>query len=427
MRPPFASLFERRASLENPSTPISDVFGMPTTHAGVTVTEEKAEGIPTVYSCVHLIADEVAQLPFKLFRKLDTGGKQVDDQHPVYTILHHLANPELTASEFRDCLQTHLLLWGNAYAEIQRDARGRPIALWPLLPWRMTVDRDGLNRLRYTYESQGGRQQWTYDVDNPPIFHLRMNALDGIHGRSPVRVLMDAMGATLATSLYGSKFFANGARVSGVLQAPGPALSDKAKKNLSESFAAQFAGVQNAHKIPVLEQGMEFKAIGMPNDEAQFLETMKFQKGEIEGAYRVPPHLVSDTDKSTSWGTGIEQQDIGFMAHCLGPHLNRWEQAVARDLLNRKTFETHVAVFIRDASSRADMKSKNDALAIQRQNGIITANQWLALIEMNPIADPAVGDAYLVNSTMTSVDRVIHPPDPASAADPRPTPTPTAA
>jgi HK97 family phage portal protein len=401
---PFAALFRYKTVgaediSQTPSQPLIAALGGTLSASGASVTEYTAEGLPALYAAVHLIADNVAQLPLKLMRRREDGGRDVATDHPLYTVLHDLANPELTAFDLRETLQTHLCLWGNAYAEVVRDARGRVTQLWPLDPARMTIDRDGLNRLRYVYELlRGGRQVWIYDPNRPPLLHLRINAHDGIHGRSPIRLHRESLGLTKAAEQFGARFFGNQARPSGVLQAK-TQLSPEAQTKLRTQWEAMMQG-DRMHSTAILEEGMVWQSITVPPEDAQFLETRKFQIDEIARIYRIPPHMLGAVDRSTSWGTGIEQQQIGFLTFTLMPWLERWKQAIKRDLLNRQEFTIYDAVFIVNGLLKGDAASRAAALATQRQNGIINANEWRALEEMDPIAAEDGGDLYMVNGNM---------------------------
>lgn len=374
---------------QTPSEPLLDLLGGRPLAAGTRVSESTAEGIPAVFACVSFLSETIAQTPLKLMRRTERG-RVPDESHALYTLLHDLPNPEMTAFDFRSTMMRWLTLWGNAYAEIVRDSQGRIVSLWPLRSDRMTLGRDRLNRLVYRYEGPNGQPiTYTFDAGRPPILHLRIHALDGIQGRSPIRVLRESLGLTLAASEYGARFFAGDGSVRGVLQTSGT-LSPAAKQNLRESWTALYGGVQGKHRIAILEQDLKYQAIGVPPEDAQFLQTRKFQLQEAARIYRVPLHLIGDLERSTN--NNIEHQGIEVVKFTLMPYFVSWEQAIKRDLLTTKSFNTHDAVFVVNALVRGDMLSRFQAYAVARQWGWLSVNDVLSL-EDAPTIDN--GDRYL--------------------------------
>lgn len=405
------------STLAEPNRTILEAFGGGPVAAGVRVSELIAEGIPAVYGCVDILANTIAQLPLKLMENLQGGGRQDAVDHPLYSVLHSLANPEMTAFDFRTTMERWKLLWGNAYAEIQRDGQGRVRALWPLRSDRMQVTRDTANVITYTYRlADGSTKIWKFDSYRPPIFHLRINSLDGILGRSPIRVLRESIGWTLATQQFGQRFYNNNASPRGILSAP-QFFTKEQRETLRRSWDTHHQGVENAHRIAVLEGGLDFKPIGMPLDDAQFIETVGFHYRTIAGdIYHVPPFLRGDTEKATSWGTGLEQQAIGLVTFTLMPHLVSWSQAIARDLLTFKSFETHTAVFVTKALVRGDFKSRMDGHAVQIQNGMESPDEARAEEDLPPRPDGLGGEYWRpANFTTDSAD---------GPTEPEPTPTP---
>lgn len=416
------AILERRyetgpnSTLQEPTRTILDALGGPAVAAGVRVSETIAEGIPAVYGCVDILANTVGQIPLKLKRRTAEGGSEDDETHSLYPVLHDLANPEMSDFDFRTTMMRWLLLWGNAYAEIVRDAQGRVRQLWPLRSDRMTITRDGLNRLTYTYTlADGTPKVWTFDPARPPIFHLRINSLDGVNGRSPIRVLRESIGFTLAASQYGSRFFANNAAPRGILSTV-QNFSKEQREVLRDSWNRVHRGVENVGKIAILEGGLDFKPIGMPPEDAQFIETTKFQLEEIAGRiYHVPNFMVGHTSPSTSWGTGIEQIAIGFVKFTMMPHLTQWTKAIKRDLLSVKSFETHYAAFVTAALERGDFKSLTDALVAQVTNGLINPDEGRKYLDLNARAD-GKGKDYWRPSNMVAGDAAVTPPVVAGAA-----------
>jgi HK97 family phage portal protein len=390
--PSFLTFRGRTSGLENPQQWLVDAFGSGTSTAGANVNARTALGISAVYACVRVLADSVAQLPLKL-QRIEDGGRVDDRTHSLWPILHDLPNPEMTAFEFKQTMQGHLALRNNAYAEIERDGTGRVVGLWPLNPEKMQVTRDkALNKV-WLYElPDGSSVKWTWS--NPtrtpsPILHLR-GLGDGSGGWSPLTLLRNAFGLTIAAEEYGARLFSNSARPSGVLQTPGK-LSPAAAKNLKESWEAAHRGLSNAQRVAVLEEGLTWQQVGMSADDAQFLQTRKFQLNEVARAFRIPPHMIGDLERATF--SNIEHQAIEFVVHTLTPWLVCWEQAIARDILSIKSFNTHQVKFNVNGLLRGDIQSRYQAYAIGRNWGWLSANKILEMEDMNGIGDQ--GDTYL--------------------------------
>lgn len=403
----FRDAFERRSdgastTLDRPAAWLLDAFGGGRTASGERITPTTAEGLPVVYACKQILAESVGMLPLKLLRRTPNGGKQPDTVNPLYTVLHDLANPEMTAAEFRETIMGQWVLWGNGYAEIIRDRHGRVQELWPLLSERMLVDRNSAGRLRYRYWLwDGGVREWTYDPMRPPIFHLRINALDGIHGRSPLTVLRESLGITRAAERMAGSFFGDGAMPGVILTHPSR-LKPEAKQNLRESWRQKFNRGEGgrSNDVAILTEGVKFEKVTIPPNDAQFLETRAFQIEDGSRIYRIPLFLLNHMTKNTSWGTGIEQLGLAFVNYTLMPWLVKWMQAIARDLLTVRQFNTHTAQFVVNALVRGDIKSRYEAYARGRQNGWLTANQILKN-EDEELLSPDVGDTIWMPVNMT--------------------------
>jgi HK97 family phage portal protein len=390
--PNWLSFRGRSSSLSNPEQWLVDAWGGSATTSGATVNARTALGISAVYACVRVLADSVAQLPLKL-QRVDGNRREDDREHSLWTVLHDLPNPEMTAFEFKQTMQGHLALRNNAYAEIERDGVGRVVGLWPLNPEKMQVVRDERLNKVWLYELPDGRTvKWTWS--NPsrtpsPILHLR-GLGDGSVGASPLTLLRNAFGLALAAEEYGARLFGNSARPSGVLQTAGK-LSPQAAKNLKDSWEAAHRGLSNAQRVAVLEEGVTWQQVGMTAEDSQFLQTRKFQLNEVARAFRVPPHMIGDLDRATF--SNIEHQAIEFVVHSLTPWLVCWEQALARDVLSVKSFTTHQVKFNVNGLLRGDIASRYQAYAVGRQWGWLSANDILSLEDMNGIGDQ--GDVYL--------------------------------
>jgi len=315
-------------------------------------------------------------------------------------LLHDEPNPEMTSFAFRETLMSHLLLWGNAYAQIIRNARGEVIALYPLMPNKMTVDRDQSGRLFYSYQrgsedpnTLGKSTQVTLSPSD--VLHIPGLGFDGLIGYSPIAMAKNAIGLAIATEEYGAKFFANGAAPSGVLEHPG---TIKDPQRVKESWNSAYQGSANAHKIAVLEEGMKYTPIGIAPEQAQFLETRKFQINEIARIFRVPPHMLADLEKSSF--SNIEQQSLEFVKYTLDPWVVRWEQSMCRVLFSESEKPSYFIKFNVDGLLRGDYASRMSGYATARQNGWMSANDIRELENLDRIAPELGGDLYLINGAM---------------------------
>ena len=277
------------------------------TTSGKRVDERTAMTVTAVYACVRILSESIAGLPLHVYKYKPDGGKERDIAHPLFRLLHDAPNSEMTSFVFRETLMAHLLLWGNAYAQIIRDGRGQVLALYPLLPSRMKVDRDDAGRIIYEYAKDGGPP---VPLRGEDVLHIPGLGFDGLVGYSPIAMARNAVGLALATEEYGSKFFANGANPGGVLEHPGVV---KNPEQLRESWYGQLGGSGKAHKIAVLEEGLKFHAIGIPPEAAQFLQTRKFQTTEIARIFRIPPHLIGDLEKATFSNIEHGRPDRAFL------------------------------------------------------------------------------------------------------------------
>lgn len=356
-----------------------------------------------VFACARILAESEASLPLILYRRMERGKERAIN-HRLFQVLHTLANPEMTSVELRETLMGHLVLWGNAYAEIQRDRGQRPMALWPLRPDRVDIQRGWDGDLYYVV-TIGDPLEKDPDVEPLPfrnVMHLKGLGYDGIRGYSPIAMARQAVGLTLATEEFGARFFGNGARPGAVLEHPG-LLGDKAHKRLEKSWNARHQGLENAHRTAILEEGMKLHEVGIPPEDAQFLETRKFQVTEIARLFRVPPHMLADLERATF--SNIEQQSLDFVIHSLRPWLVRLEQAISRDLLTpAERAQGYFAEHLVDALLRGDIKTRYEAYGQGRQNGWLSANDIREMENMNPVEG---GDVYLVPLNMVPADSVV--------------------
>lgn len=398
----FTNIFKARDKPQNRTAGSNYSFLFGGSTSGKPVNEHTAMQMTAVYSCVRILAEAVAGLPLHLYKYTDSGGKEKALSHPLYFLLHDEPNPEMSSFVFRETMMTHLLLWGNAYAQIIRNGKGEVIALYPLMPNRMSVDRDASGNLYYSYTR--------YSDDAPTmngvavtlrpsdVLHIPGLGFDGLVGYSPIAMAKNAIGMAIACEEYGAKFFANGAAPGGVLEHPG---TIKDPQKVRESWNAAYQGSSNSHRVAVLEEGMKYQPIGISPEQAQFLETRKFQINEIARIFRVPPHMVGDLEKSSF--SNIEQQSLEFVKYTLDPWVIRWEQAISRALLRSDEKKQYFSKFNVDGLLRGDYVSRMSGYATARQNGWMSANDIRELENLDRIPPELGGDLYLINGNMTKL------------------------
>lgn len=395
----LSGLFRSRDAPRNSTNGSAYRFFMGSSTSGKRVNERSAMQMTAVYSCVRILSEAVAGLPLHLYQYTDKGSREKAVDNPLYFLLHDEPNTEMTSFVFRETLMTHLLLWGNAYSQIIRNGKGEVVGLYPLMPDRMTVNRDEKGQLYYEYmvssDDAKTLKDGTVRLSPYDVLHIPGLGFDGLVGYSPIAMAKNAIGLAIAAEEYGSKFYANGATPSGILEYPGTV---KEPDKVRESWNAGFGGSSNAHKIAVLEEGMKYTPISISPNEAQFLETRKFQINEIARIFRVPPHMVGDLEKSSF--SNIEQQSLEFVKYTLEPWLVRWEQAMQRALIPQDDKSKYFIKFNVDGLLRGDYQSRMQGYATARQNGWMSANDIRELENLDRIPAEDGGDLYLINGNM---------------------------
>lgn len=374
------------------------------TAAGINVTPDKAMQATAVYACVRVLAESVASLPLILYER-DGNGKRRATDHPLYTVLHSLPNPEMTRTELWEALVGHAALRGNAYAYIEWGDDGQVRELWPLRPDRVVVHRYQ-GQLLYEVQMPSGTPEY---LPAWQVMHIRGLSSDGLMGYSPIAMGRQAVGLLMAAEEFGARFFGNDARPGGVLEHPG-ILGDEAYANLLSSWEGRHGGLSNSHKVAILEEGMRYSQIGIAPNDAQFLETRNFQTAEVARLFRIPPHMIGDLSHSTN--NNIEHQGLEFVTNTLRPWLVRIEQAITKSLLLPTERPRFFAEHLVDALLRGDTTSRYAAYAVGRGNGWLSANDIREKENMNPIEG---GDEYWVPLNMAPLGQV--PP----TAEPAPT------
>lgn len=399
----LSGLFRARDKPVNSTNGSGYRFFLGGSTAGKAVTEHSAMQMTAVYACVRILSEAIAGLPLHLYRYNDDGGKEKALEHPLYLLLHDEPNPEMSSFVFRETLMTHLLLWGNAYAQIIRNGKGEVVALYPLMPNRMTVDRDSQGKLYYSYQMSNSDAPTmtggTVILKPSDVLHVPGLGFDGLVGYSPIAMAKNAIGLAIATEEFGAKFFANGATPGGLLEYPGTV---KDPDRVRESWNKGFSGSQNAGKVAILEEGMKYTPISIAPEQAQFLETRKFQINEIARIFRVPPHMVGDLEKSSF--SNIEQQSLEFVKYTLDPWVVRWEQSIQRTLLTAEEKKQYFVKFNLEGLLRGDYQSRMNGYATARQNGWMSANDIRELENLDRIPSSDGGDLYLINGNMLPLE-----------------------
>jgi HK97 family phage portal protein len=380
---------EDRASMASTSTWLNNNAGGRSA-SGKTVNPNTGLTFTAVYAAIRVLAESIASLPLKVYRR-DGEAAMPADTHPVYRLLHQAPSSEQSTYSWRETIMGHVLTYGNGYSEIIRNGAGMPVAIYPIHPERVQITRID-ERLVYVY---------THDADqrailSDDVIHIAGLGFDGLQGYSPIRLFREAIGMGLAAEEFGSSFFGNAARPSGVLSHPGQ-LSQEAAERLRDSWGSMHRGANKAGKVAILEEGMRWDHLSIPPNDAQFLESRAFQVREIARIYRVPPHLLADLEGGASFAS-IEQMSMDFLRYSLRPWLVRWEQELMRKLLadDGRHYIEHSA----DALLRGDTTTRFNAYKIGREGGWLSVNDIRRLEGMNMVGG---GDSYLQPLNMTEI------------------------
>jgi len=358
-------------------------FGGGASASGVIVNPQNAMQAAAVYACCKVLSESVGMLPLRINRKGPGVNRTPEPNHPLWELLHEQPNEYQTSVEFLESLVLHLNLRGNAYAWLNRARSGRIVEMIPLHPDMCQVQMDGQNNVVYRVGIEAGGMR---TVDRREILHVKGLTLNGWLGISPIAYARESIGLALATEKFGGQLFRNGAKPGGVLEVPG-ALSDKAYRRLKESFDASSSG-ENAHKTALLEEGAKFNKVAMTSDDAQFLETRKYQRAEIAGIFRVPAHMINDLDKATF--SNIEHLGLQFVQYSLMPWLMRIEKAMRRDLFSREDKAAFEIKFDPTLLMRGDASSRSTYYHNGILDGWLTRNEARAMesdlgVALNPI------------------------------------------
>jgi HK97 family phage portal protein len=347
--------------------------------AGVSVTVEGALRLSAVLGAVLLIAESIASVPLSLYERTPNGGRRVRSDHPLHRLLHDQANPILTAFDVRATMMAHRLLYGNAYAEIEWDRNGYPVAIWPLDPLRVGVVMTQAGELAYTYWSDefGG-----VALPARRVHHQRGLLLRGYQGLSPIRTAATTVGLGIATEEFGARYFVNGAAPSVVLSHPAK-LTAEALRNLRTSFEMQWSGLSNAHRIAVVGEGVKPELLSVPIDESQFLESRQFQVKEIARLFKIPVGLLGETDTATY--ASAEQELIRFRELTLAPLAEHLEKEIERDFLTADEQRTLFTKHILEKLQGTDLKTRFETHQIAKNTGLFSTNEIREMEDRNPV------------------------------------------
>lgn len=395
------------------------------TSAGTTISESGALYSPTVYACVNRISNPIAHFPLEIRQRDGVGGSTRVTEHPMSERLGLRPNDYMSSRSLRKTSQAHALLWGNGYQEIERNRRGESVGLWPLLP-----DRTRPHRVNGNLVFRTNIDGKTFELDHANVAHIMDLSHDGYMGYSQVAIAREALGMAKALEEFGGKFFSNDMKSGGFLMHPGR-LSARAQQNVRGPQGQQQAapenpvaavekqgGLDNAHRVKVLEEGMKFVPTTIPPEDAQFLGTREFQIAEIARMYDVPLIMIQSHEKSTSWGTGIEQLMLGFVRQTIAPWVEATEQEYNWKLFTEE--ERAKGLFVKfnmNALLRGDMQARSAFYKTMFELGM-TINQILALEDMNGIG--ADGDVNFVSNNVQTLERAIEGEPAAPPTQPPP-------
>ena len=385
----------QNTTLRNPADWFMDALGYKKSSSGEQVSHAAALSLSPYYCGVRMISETVGSLPLNVYKRRPTRGQDVWREHPVHPLLHSEPNPEMTAMSFRQTLVGHAIGYGNAYAEIVRRGDGMPAQLWPLAPDRVKPKRDENNDLWYEVRIDNGGYAYLPAAD---VLHVPGLGFDGICGYSLISVAMESIGINLAQEKYTGKFFSNGGHVSAVIETDN-VLQDDTFARLKSEIAKNIGGLDNAHRIAILEAGLKLKPTNITNGDAQLIEGKRLSIEDWARWLNMPPHKLKEMGHSTF--SNIEHQNIEWVVDSIRPWLERFEQEYNRKLFrNKNQFYTKHVV---DGLLRGDHRSRNEAYAIGRNWGWLSANDVLEFEDRNPLPGD-LGDIYLVPGNMTRAE-----------------------
>jgi len=368
--------------------------------SGVSVTEENALKATAVWACIRLISETIASLPLFLYRRQSVGKERATD-HSLYKLLHDQPNPEMTSFQMRETMKLHLLTRGNAYGFKEIDPETLEIkAIWPLNPDKMTVIRNPVTKaIEYHYSLNAPGIPKI--IPSYRIWHIPGLGFDGLVGYPPLTMAREAIGLSLATEEMGARLFGQGLNFGAIATYPSH-LSKEARESYKKDIKEKAEGLGKAFDLIVLEDGAKIEKITIPPNDAQFLETRKFQRVEIASFFHVPPHMIGDLERATF--SNIEEQSLEFVVYTIRPWLVRWEQSIKRSLLMPWEQDEYFAEFQVDGLLRGNIESRYRAYAIGRNWGWYSADDIRELENMNPLPN-GQGRTYMAPQNMIPADQ----------------------
>jgi HK97 family phage portal protein len=363
------------------------------------VTDERNMQISTVWACIRLISTVTASLPLDVYQTKDDQRSKVPGTHPLAKLLRFRPNNFMTALEFREAMTMQLCAYGNAYAHVERNSVGDVISMVPLMSANMEVRlSENSKSIIYRY-----RRDTEYaDFSQKEIFHLKGFGFNGLTGLSPLAFSAKSAGVAIAMEDNQREFFANGAKSPQILMTDGKVLTKEQRGQLEENFK-EIAGGPVKKRLWILESGFTTQAIGVSPQDSEILAARKFQVAELARFYGVPPHLVGDVDKTTSWGSGIEQQNLGFLQYTLKPYLDRWEYSIERWLVKESEQGSIHAEHNLDGLLRGDSTSRASFMQIMVNTGIRTVNEVRRLDNLPPLPGGDVATRQSQNIPITDL------------------------
>lgn len=387
------------SGLTTPATWLIDLFGGGQTYSGETVTSETAILNSNVYTCVSILGADIAKLPIQVFKRKG-DSIQKDTEHPVSFLLGMRPNPYMSAYTFKELMQVHVGIWGNAYANIEWDSSGTPIALWPLDPSQTYVTVDSKGNVWYITTLPDGEQRKLYPNE---VLHIKNISKNGLMGMSPIEVVREEIGIQQASKKFIGAFYSNGTATRGVLKTPA-VLKQEAKQKLREEWENLNTGLTNAHRIAILDAGLDYQSIGMNLADAQFIETAKFGILEIAKIYKIPPHKLGQLDRATF--SNIENQSLEYVKNTLLPICKNWEEEINYKLFTQREQRKYYVKFNMTAELRGDSASRANFYKEMIMAGVMSINEVRALEEMDNIGE--LGDKHymqLDHATLENLEK----------------------
>lgn len=362
-------------------------------YSGKEVTVNTALQLSTVWACVNLISRTVATLPLNLYKRLPDGGREVARDQQLYGLLHDMPNPDMTASTFRQVMMAHLLLWGNAFIEKQMIGN-RIVGLMPLQPAFVQKKRRDNGTFFYEYTNNGKVRE----IDSRHMMHIPAFSMDGYMGMSVISCARQIFGNAMAADEASGKTFANGMKSSGLIT-----MDMSLSPEQRETIRGHVKSVSDAGGVMVLEKGADFQQLSMNPQDAELLSTRGFSVEEIARWFGVPPHMIGHTGKSTSWGSGIEQQNLGFLTFVLETWLDSIEKAISKDLINPEQRSTYYAEHVVEGLMRSDSAGRAALYSSASQNGWMTREEIRSKENLPHITGT---DTLTVQSNLTPLEKL---------------------